>query len=91
MKFFQNLFPVVSLFLEGGGGVLCMLLTSENNFTLQTNEFIASDEIVSATHVQIQITLQRNKFIASDESAFCAGDEHFWRWGRTLVDAGDEH
>ena len=61
------------------------------------NVFITSNDIVSATHLQIRITLPTNMFIASDErvlcwgralltleaNAFCAGDEHF--------SAGDQH
>ena len=50
--------------------------------TLQTNAFIATNEIhvhvVFATHLQIQ-------YRTADEDVFamnvlCAGDEHFWRW-----------
>ena len=54
------------------------------------NTFIASDEIVSATHLQIRITLPMNRFIASDEHVLC--------WGRVLLTleanafrAGDEY
>ena len=61
------------------------------------NVFIASDEIVFATHLQIRIRLQTSMFIA--------GDEHVSCWGRTLlvlemnafgtrderIRAGDEH
>ena len=53
------------------------------------NAFVASDETVSATHLQIRITLQTNRFIAGNQhflalemNAFHAGDEHF--------SAGDE-
>ena len=53
-----------------------MLLTSEYDFTLQTRAFIASDETVFATHLQIRITLQTSMFIASDERVR-VGDEHF--------------
>ena len=67
-----------------------MLPTSKYDFTLQTKVFIASDEIVSATHFQVQIILQTNMFITSDERVLC--------WGRTLLvletnmfHAGDEH
>ena len=35
------------------------------------NEFIASDEIISATHLQLQITLHMNMFISSNEQALC--------------------
>ena len=66
------------------------ILTSEHDFTLQTNAFIASDETVSATHLQIRITLPTNMFIASDERVLC--------WGRALLTleanpfhTGDEH
>ena len=59
-----------------------LLFISKHAFTLQTNAFIASDEIVFAPHLQVQITLQTNMFIAS-ENTFCAGGEHFG--------AGDEH
>ena len=66
-----------------------LLLTSEYDFILQMNTFIASDEIVSAIHLQIRITLQANMFIASDERVLF--------WGRTLLvlemngsHAGDE-
>ena len=48
-----------------------------SDFTLQTNAFIASDEIVFATTLQIRITLQTNMFIASDERVLC--------YGRTLL------
>ena len=44
---------------------------------MQTNAFVASDEIVFATHLQTRITLQTNIFIASDERALY--------WGRTLL------
>ena len=54
-----------------------LLLTSEQDFTLQTNAFIASDEIVFATHLQIRITLLTNMFIASDKRVLC--------WGRALL------
>ena len=66
-----------------------LLLTSQYHLTLQTNSFIASDEIVFATHLQIPITLQTNMFIASNERVLS--------WGRTLgtederIRAGDEH
>ena len=60
------------------------------DFTLQMNAFVASDEIVSATHLQIRITLPTNMFIVSDERILC--------WRRTLLmleanafHAGDEH
>ena len=63
--------------------------TSKYDFTLHMNEFIASDEIVSAIYLQIQITLQTNMFIASDEYVFCtgdntlgSGDKHLWHWKR---------
>ena len=41
------------------------------------NVFIASDEMVSATHLQIRITLPTNVFVASDECVLC--------WGRALL------
>ena len=44
-----------------------MLLTSEYDITLQTNAFVAYDEIVSAAHLQVNLALQTNTFIASDE------------------------
>ena len=54
------------------------------------NVFIASDEIVFGTYLQIRITLQTNMFIAGAECVFC--------WGRTLLVletsmfcTGDEH
>ena len=54
------------------------------------NPFIASDKIVSVTHLQIWITLYTNTFIASNECVLC--------WGRTLLalemnvfHAGNEH
>ena len=57
---------------------------------LQTNMLIASNEIVSATQLQIQITLQTNMFVTSAEHILC--------WGRTLLAlemimfrTGDEH
>ena len=50
-----------------------LLLTSKHDFTLQTNAFIASDEIVSATYLQIRLTLQTDMFIASDEHILCWG------------------
>ena len=72
------------------------LLTFEHDFTPQMNAFIASDEIGSATHLQIRIKLATNVFIAGDKrvlcwglalltleaNSFCAGHEHF--------SAGDE-
>ena len=54
-----------------------VLLTSEYDFTLQTNTLIASDEIVLATHLQIRITLQTSMLISSDE--------HILFWGRTIL------
>ena len=54
-----------------------LLLTSEYEFTLQMYTFIASDEIVVATHIQIRITLQMNMFIASDKGVLY--------WGQTLL------
>ena len=53
-----------------------LLLTSEYNFTLQTYAFIASDEIVSAIHLQIRIALQTNMLNATDKHVLC-WDEHF--------------
>ena len=47
-------------------------ITSEYAFTLQTDAFITSDEIVLLT----QITLETNMFIARDERILC--------WGQTL-------
>ena len=49
---------------------------SEYDFILQMNLFIASDEIVSATHLQIRIVLQTNMFITRDDRVLC--------WGQTL-------
>ena len=61
------------------------------------NEFIASNEIVSAIYLQIQITLQTNMFIASDKCALYWG-QHFRRWRQTplaletnVFHTGDEH
>ena len=50
-----------------------LLLTFKRDFTLWTNVFIASDKIVSATHLKIRIALPMNRFIASDECVFCLG------------------
>ena len=67
-----------------------LLHTSDYDFTLQMNAFVISDEIVSATQLQIRITLPTHMFIASDECIL--------GWGRTLLTleanvfhAGDEH
>ena len=87
LSFFWNIFSLVSV-LWGGflnqlpkrrqkrltlAMKLFLLLTSKNDFTLQTNAFIASDEIVSDTHIQIRITLLTNTFIASDKRVLCRG------------------
>ena len=75
-----------------------LLLTSEYDFSLQTNAFIASDEIVFVTLLKIRYTLQTNMLIASDKHArfvlgtniFDAGDDPF---GAKVerVRSGDEH
>ena len=61
-----------------------LLLASEHDFTLQTNSFVASDEVVSATHLQIQITLLASMFIAGEKrvwrNAFDAGGERVSCW-----------
>ena len=78
MKFFQKLFPLVYVLF---GGFLNRF-SPEHDITLQTNVFIASDEIASATHLNTISHYRRNVFIASDERV-CAGTEtdgHFWRW-----------
>ena len=69
---------------------LPLLLTSEHDFTLQMNAFIANDEIGPATRLLIRINLATNMFIASHERVLC--------WGRALLTldanafrAGDEH
>ena len=62
--------------------------------------FIASNEIVSATHSEYEFTLQTNSFIASDEivfatqlqiritlqtNMFIASDKHGLCWGQILL------
>ena len=51
-------------------------ITSEHDITLQTNSFIASEKIVSATTLHCTQTCM---FVASDEPVLW----HFWRWRRT--------
>ena len=47
------------------------ILPFEYDFMLQTKAFIASDELVFATHLHKQILLQTNMFIANDERVLC--------------------
>ena len=72
-----------------------VLLTSKCNITLQTNVFIASDEIhvVPATHFHVQYHIadeqvyrysnQQTRFVL-ETSIFGAGHEHVSRWRWTL-------
>ena len=60
MKFFLKLFPLVSVLF--GGGV------SKPTSKQKLNMFIASNEIVFATHTsEYDFTLQTNAFITSNE------------------------
>ena len=47
-----------------------VLLTSENDISLQMNAFIAGNEIVSATHLQIQ-------YHTADKQVYCWQCMHF--------------
>ena len=82
MKFFPEiLFPLLAFLFFG---------VSKITSKYKTNKFIASDELVPATHLQKVITLQTKMFIASYKCALC--------WGQTLLvlemnafHAGNEH
>ena len=50
-----------------------VLYSPRTFFTLQRNMFIANNEVVSATHLQLGITPLMNRVIASDELVLCFG------------------
>ena len=96
--FFRNFFPLVTVLFWGFLNQLSnwrqkclslatkqsLLLTYEHEFKLQTNVFIASDEIVSATHLQIRITRQTNMFMSCFVILATSGTTTTWcAWGRT--------
>ena len=72
--FFQKLFPLVSVLFWG---------ISKSTSKQKTKSFLASNEAVSARHLQLPITLPTNRFMANDECVLCGGMSTF--------NAGDEY
>ena len=75
MKFYRSSFPLVSVLFVGGSKLTFKYNSFHLDTTLQTNALIASDEIVYATHLQIQChTADEHVYRCSYKHVLC------WRW-----------